>query len=41
MTWSMDLELISEWLDTLDRGSWEQVMAAIEMLRESTAGRWR
>lgn len=32
--WSVDLELIENWLDSLDRASWKQVMAAIEVLRE-------
>lgn len=32
--WSVDVELIEDWLDSLDRSSWKQVMAAIEVLRE-------
>jgi hypothetical protein len=32
--WSVDIELVEEWLDALDGSSWEQVMAAIEVLRE-------
>ena len=32
--WCVDVELVEVWLDTLDEGSWEQVMAAIEVLRE-------
>ena len=33
--WSVDVELIEDWLDSLDRSSWKQVMAAIEVLREN------
>lgn len=32
--WSIDVELIESWLDALDKSSWTQVMAAIEVLRE-------
>lgn len=32
--WSIDVELIEPWLDSLDDSSWRQVMAAIEMLEE-------
>jgi len=32
--WSVDVELISGCLDSLDRGSWGQVIAAIEILAD-------
>lgn len=32
--WSVDLELISDWLTALDSDSYDQVLAAIELLRE-------
>lgn len=32
--WTVDVELIVEWLDALDEDSWEQVMAAIEVLKD-------
>lgn len=32
--WSVDVELIENWLDSLDQASWKQVMAAIEVLQE-------
>lgn len=32
--WSVDVQLISGWLDSLDRGSWRQVIAAIEILAD-------
>lgn len=32
--WSVDLEPIEEWLTSLDDDSYEQVMAAIELLEE-------
>lgn len=32
--WSVDVELIGGWLDSLDRGSWRQVIAAIEILAD-------
>lgn len=32
--WSVDVELIADWLDLLDRDSWVQVMAGIEVLRD-------
>jgi Uncharacterized protein conserved in bacteria len=32
--WSVDVELVEGWLDALDSNSWEQVMAAIELLAE-------
>lgn len=32
--WNVDLELIEEWLTSLDEDSYEQVMAAIELLEE-------
>lgn len=32
--WRVDVELISDWLDSLDRGSWKQVIAAIEVLAD-------
>lgn len=32
--WSIDVELIEDWLDSLDEASWRQVMAAVEVLRE-------
>jgi len=28
--WSVDVDLIRGWRDSLDRGSWRQVIAAIE-----------
>lgn len=31
--WSVDVGLIETWLDSLDRASWVQVMAAFEVLR--------
>lgn len=33
--WSVEVELIEGWLDSLDEDSWEQVMAAIGVLRET------
>lgn len=32
--WDVDLELIEPWLDGLDQGSYEQVLAAVELLRD-------
>lgn len=32
--WSMDIELIADWLVSLDEGSREQVVAALELLEE-------
>ena len=32
--WSVDLDLIADWLTTLDNDSYDQVLAAIELLRE-------
>lgn len=32
--WSVDLEPVQEWLTSLDEDSYEQVMAAIELLEE-------
>lgn len=32
--WSVDIELIAEWLASLDDGSREQVVAAIELLED-------
>lgn len=32
--WSIDVELIEPWLDSLDDGSWKQVMAAIGILED-------
>lgn len=32
--WSVVVELVEDWLDALDSNSWEQVMAAIEVLSE-------
>ncbi|MFP5021625.1 type II toxin-antitoxin system RelE/ParE family toxin [Pseudonocardia phyllosphaerae] len=32
--WSVDVEHIESWLDSLDENSWEQVMAAVEILRD-------
>ena len=32
--WNVDVELIEEWLESLDESSWKQVMAAIEVLQE-------
>ena len=32
--WSVDIELIAGWLDSLDDGSLEQVVAAIELLED-------
>lgn len=34
ITWTVDVELIEEWLDSLDAASWRQVVAAIEVLQE-------
>lgn len=34
MTWIVDIELIAEWLTSLDGGSREQVVAAVELLEE-------
>jgi hypothetical protein len=34
MTWSIDIELIDEWLAALDQSSYEQVVAALELLAE-------
>lgn len=33
--WSVDVEHIEQWLDSLDAASWKQVVAAIEVLREA------
>ncbi len=32
--WSVDVELVAGWLASLDEGSREQVVAAIELLEE-------
>ncbi|USQ80028.1 type II toxin-antitoxin system RelE/ParE family toxin [Ornithinimicrobium faecis] len=32
--WSVDIELIAEWLASLDQGSQEQVVAAMELLED-------
>ena len=32
--WRVDVELVEEWLDSLDAVCWKQVMAAIEVLQE-------
>lgn len=32
--WTVDLELIAEWLSALDQESYEQVVAAVELLAE-------
>ena len=32
--WTVDLELVEEWLMSLDEDSYEQVMAAVELLEE-------
>ena len=32
--WNVDLELIGGWLDTLDDDSYDQVLAAVEILRD-------
>lgn len=32
--WSVDVELVEEWLTTLDQSSYEQVVAALELLAE-------
>ncbi|MBM6622163.1 type II toxin-antitoxin system RelE/ParE family toxin [Micrococcaceae bacterium RIT802] len=32
--WGVDVERIEGWLDGLDRDSWEQVLAAIALLRD-------
>jgi hypothetical protein len=34
MAWSIDVELIEEWLAVLDQSSYEQVVAALELLAE-------
>lgn len=34
VTWIVDIELIAEWLASLDGGSREQVVAAVELLEE-------
>ncbi|MFT3875842.1 MAG: hypothetical protein QM708_05390 [Propioniciclava sp.] len=36
--WNVDVELIEEWLDSLDKASWKQVMAAVEVLQEIGPG---
>ena len=33
--WSVDLELVSEWLASLDGGSRDQVIAALELLEDN------
>ena len=33
-TWSVDLELVEEWLIALDQSSYEQVVGALELLAE-------
>ena len=32
--WSVDVEHIADWLDSLELSQWEQVMACIEVLRD-------
>ncbi len=32
--WEVDLELVESWLDNLDQNSYEQVIAALELLSE-------
>lgn len=34
MNWSVDVELIATWLDGLDQHSYEQVVAALQLLAE-------
>jgi hypothetical protein len=34
MMWSVDVELVEEWLTALDQSSYEQVVAALELLAE-------
>ena len=34
MVWDVDIELVEEWLTLLDQSSYEQVIAALELLAE-------
>ena len=34
MAWSIDVEFVEEWLDSLDQNSYEQVIAALELLAD-------
>ena len=34
IVWEVDLEFVKSWLDDLDQGSYEQVVAALELLEE-------
>ena len=38
MAWDIDLALVESWLDELDQASYEQVVAAIELLVERGPG---
>lgn len=38
MSWSIDIGLVEEWLDSLDQDSYEQVVAALELLAERGPG---
>lgn len=34
LVWEVDIEFVESWLDELDQGSYEQVVAALELLAE-------
>jgi len=34
VAWSIDVEFVEEWLDSLDQNSYEQVIAALELLAD-------
>lgn len=38
MRWTVDVDLVEEWLDSLDEGSLDQVLAALVLLREHGPG---
>lgn len=41
--WTVEVELVAEWLIALDQSSYEQVVAALELLGNagrSSVGRW-
>lgn len=38
MRWTVDVELVEAWLDSLDEDSLDQVLAAIELLQERGPG---
>jgi hypothetical protein len=38
--WTVEVGLVEEWLLALDQSSYEQVVAALELLTDSSAAPW-